>query len=454
MKLSAWRKTISGKLTLIYTIMFIVVLVLLNTAAFFGLRYYIFTNVRTNLINTLKFVTDRVYKGFNDQPELLKDISRSEQSIYFRILSPDSQVLLEDNLLKNLDVDVPIKNGINHFSVNGRSFIYASQFLIIQGDFKGYIQAVREVTSEYRFLRWLLLVMVITSILGSIGAIIAGYLVTRKMLNPINLINNTVRNITSSDLSKRLEIKGPEDELTRLADTFNSMVARLEESFKKQQQFVSNASHELRTPISIIQGYAKMLQRWGKEDEDVRDEAIAAIGQETENMKSLVENLLFLARGDSDKIELQQSCFKADELVEDILRETEIITEDINIQRQASDRCWLNADKELIKQMLRIFIDNGIKYTPTGGSISVGVKDTGDMVKFIVKDTGIGISEEDLPHIFDRFYIADKARSRKGTGLGLAIARWIIEQHQGKVDVNSNIGEGTTINVYIPKDND
>ncbi|MGB4372936.1 MAG: HAMP domain-containing sensor histidine kinase, partial [Halanaerobiales bacterium] len=253
------------------------------------------------------------------------------------------------------------------------------------------------------------------------------------------------------DISRRLEISGPEDELTELTRTFNSMLDRLEKAFQGQRQFVSDASHELRTPISVIQGYANLLDRWGKEEVAVRDEAIEAIKKEAANMKTLVESLLFLARGDGNKISINKSQFYLDELIEEVVQETLLITDKLKVSTTGLEKMLINADRELIKQMLRIFIDNGIKYTPAGGELRIGLAREDNWALLTVEDTGIGIPEEALPHIFERFYRVDKSRSeKKGAGLGLAIARWIIEKHHGQVEIFSSPGHGTRVLVRLP----
>jgi len=449
-KFKDWKNTISGKLTILYVTMFVVVLLLLNIAALIGLRYFVINSARSNLDNTADFIIHRITQGDTPyEPDIIQQLVQSEQNIYLRILSVNRSIVVQSNLLK--DVELPLARGYQNARIKGRSFIYRTDFLIERGVFVGYLQTMREMTMEYRFLKVLFLILLLTSLLGAVGAIFTGYTVTRKTLQPINLLTKTAQKISSTDLGRRLEVKGPEDELTNLARTFNSMLDRLEEAFHRQEQFVSDASHELRTPIAVIQGYINLLDRWGKYEKDVRDEAIEAIKKETRNMKTLIEGLLFLARGSNEKIELNKSEFYTDELIEELTRETRIQVDKVEVVNRDKEKVKMVADRELIKQMLRIFIDNSIKYTPAGGEIGIDVSKKDEYVEFIVWDTGIGIPEEDLPHIFKRFYRVDKSRSdKKGTGLGLSIAKWIIDKHQGKVEVESQPGEGTTVRVLLP----
>lgn len=444
-----WRKTISGKLTSIYALMFVIVLLLLNTAVYLGLNYFVRNNARQNLDRIMNFLSSRLLQYNYYNIDLMEELSRSEGNIYFRILSTNRNIRFQSNLLE--DVDMPVVPGYQELKIGERTFIYTTRFILDRGIFIGYIQLVREITSEYHFLRFLFLIMLITSFLGIIAAILTGHTITRKMLQPIISITDTAKEISGSDISRRLEITGPEDELTDLARTFNSMLDRLERAFQGQRQFVSDASHELRTPIAVIQGYANLLDRWGKKEEAVRDEAIEAIKKEAENMKLLVESLLFLARGDDEKIIVNKSEFYFNELIEEVIQETLMITDKLKIYDVGLEQLSIVADRELLKQMLRVFVDNSIKYTPPGGELRIGLGRDGNFAVLTVEDTGIGIPEEHLPHIFERFYRVDKARSdKKGAGLGLAIARWIIEKHQGKVEVISSPGNGTRVVVRLP----
>jgi len=257
--------------------------------------------------------------------------------------------------------------------------------------------------------------------------------------------------INASRLDTRIQINETQDELKNLARAINGMLDRINESYRAQVRFVSDASHELRTPISVIQGYANLLDRWGKNDEKTLLESIGAIKDEAANMKDLVEQLLFLARGDNDTITLQFDQFKLSELATEVIHETKMIDSAHNYQVRLSD-ISVSADKALIKQALRILVDNAIKYTPSGGNIMLVVDREGEFSKLSVQDDGIGISPEAIPLIFDRFYRADESRTRAtgGSGLGLSIAKWISLRHGGHMEVLSREGIGTKITIVLP----
>lgn len=275
---------------------------------------------------------------------------------------------------------------------------------------------------------------------------------SRKILKPIDDMNNTIENITIKQIDTRLSVGGTQDELKDLAKTFNGMLDRIQEAYNIQNQFVSDASHELRTPIAVIQGYARLLDRWGKEDKEVLQESIEAIKSEANNMKDLVEKLLFLARGDKNTQPVDMEEFQLDLVIDEVLKETRLIDNEHEIKCYKNETIKIYADIKLLKQAFRIFLDNCIKYTPKGGEISISTYGSGNNVEIVIKDTGIGIDEKDIPKIFDRFYRADESRTREtgGNGLGLSIAKWIIMKHKGKITVNSSLNVGTKVTIILP----
>ncbi len=279
-----------------------------------------------------------------------------------------------------------------------------------------------------------------------------GSRVSKRLLLPVKKMTETVKNISVKDLNTRLDVRGSKDELKDLAKTFNDMLDRLQRSYELQNQFVSDASHELRTPIAVIQGYANLLDRWGKEDKAVLEESIAAIKSESESMKRLVEQLLFLARSDKYTQKVEMADFKINELIDEVVKETKIIDTTHQILNQYNEALIIYGDRGLLKEALRIFIDNSIKYTEAAGVIKINSYSKNKKLVLEIEDTGVGISKEELPYIFDRFYRADKSRTKEtgGTGLGLSIAKWIVLKHMGTIEVQSKLGWGTKICIMLP----
>ena len=275
----------------------------------------------------------------------------------------------------------------------------------------------------------------------------------KRVLAPIRDIATMADTLSESNLSNRINIAGTKNELKDLASVINRMLDRIERSYNSQKQFVSDASHELRTPISVIRGYTDMLKRWGKDDPEVLDEGIAAISQETEGMKDLVESLLFLARHDKKTLMMEISSFDPSELIGEVQKEEAMVHSEYRFTASGLEPMNIKADRNMMKQVLRILCDNAVKYSEAGTEITLScLKDAEGMCCLSVKDEGQGISQEDLPKVFDRFYRSDKARKSDtgGHGLGLSIARIIVIAHGGKIRVRSKIGCGTVFSVLIP----
>lgn len=274
----------------------------------------------------------------------------------------------------------------------------------------------------------------------------------RKRLDPEKLHHLEDAILNADPLSKQGLSTGDQD-LKGLEEAINSMVGRMQETYRQQSRFVSDASHELRTPIAVIGGYADMLDRWGKTDEKVLNESIAAIRSESAHMQKLVEQLLFLARGDSDRNKLACASFDLSAMMREVYEEYRMIDDKHQWRFQAEEKVMAFGDLAMLKQTARILTDNAVKYTPEGEMITLRARFLRGVPCFEVQDNGEGIPAADLPHVFERFFRADPARTRKsgGTGLGLSIAKWIVDKHEGYFDMISREGIGTRIAVCLPK---
>ena len=291
------------------------------------------------------------------------------------------------------------------------------------------------------------------------------YLLARNALSPVSAVVRAAHRITEGDLSKRLPVVHPKDEIGDLAATINGMLSRLEktlarlqETIERQRRFVADASHELRTPLTSIHSYAQMLEEWALRDPHIGPESVAAIKRESERMKGLVENLLELARGDEGmKLHLKDN--NLTEVVEEAAESARATVngKEVLIEcpspKQRVQGVSAVFDRERLRQALSILLDNAVKYTPQeeGGRVSMRIVQEDASVGVEVSDTGIGIPEEQIPHVFERFYRAEEARSTEGLGLGLSIARQIAEDHGGSIEVRSKPGEGSTFIIRIPR---
>ncbi|MBQ9317161.1 MAG: HAMP domain-containing histidine kinase [Atopobiaceae bacterium] len=247
-------------------------------------------------------------------------------------------------------------------------------------------------------------------------------------------------------------------DLRSIEVALNGLLRQMQEAKLQQMRFVSDASHELRTPIAVIQGYVNMLDRWGKTDESVLEESIEALKAESDHMQELVEQLLFLARGDSGRNALNRTDVNIAQVVHEVWEESCMIDEQhdyrctVSEDDTQSDRLLTEGDLAMLKQSLRIIVQNAEKYSPTGSTITLSARREGQSVCYSVQDEGIGMSEADVRHIFERFYRAEGARDGKaaGTGLGLSIAKWIVDAHEGSIEVVSREGVGTRFIVRLP----
>ena len=320
-------------------------------------------------------------------------------------------------------------------------------------------------------------ILLIAEALSVLGQVFFGGRRARRLLRPLNEMARATRALLERqqayesaqpavddeklhELEDRIKSMRPEEklhtgdrDLEGLEGAVNNLLTRLHESYRQQGQFVSDASHELRTPIAVIQGYAGMLDRWGKSDEKILDESIAAIKSESEYMKKLVDQLLFLARGDMGRSKLDLKRVNVSELVKEVYEDSILIDRAHDWRIDTEPDVAATADHDMLKQCARVLADNAAKYTPEGGMIRLRARrgDRGE-ARIEVQDSGIGIKREDVKRVFDRFYRSDPARTRNsgGTGLGLSIAKWIAESHGGHLEVLSREGIGTRFTVVLP----
>ena len=276
------------------------------------------------------------------------------------------------------------------------------------------------------------------------------FLSLKFTLAPLRRIIKQVKEITSENLSMRLDEEGSENELKELAVEINKLLSDVEEAFGRQRKFVSDASHELKTPIAVIQGYSSLLTRWGKDDKAVLDESIESIAMEADNMKKIVERLLFLAKIGKYIVNKQEIvCSSILNRIVDGYKITEIKH---NLVVNIEDECRIISDYSLLTECVRAMVDNAIKYSPDETDVILACKKDGDKVYISVQDFGVGIKDEDKKRIFDRLYRCDNVRGRDGNscGLGLTICQSIVNVLDGKITVDSEVGKGSTFTIILP----
>ena len=276
---------------------------------------------------------------------------------------------------------------------------------------------------------------------------------THMSRQELEALAGELEKINATHLDSRIDLPATQKELRALAQAINAMLDRINKAYSAQMRFVSDASHELRTPIAVIQGYAALLDRWGKDDPEALQESIHAIRSEAKAMEELVEQLLFLARGDNDTQPVKPMVFDLTALAGEVLREEAMIHQDrVFLPLWDETPIQVRADQGLIKQVMRILMDNSVKYSPPNGKVYLRVTTQEAYARVTVQDEGMGIAPQGIPHIFDRFYRTDQSRDRRtgGTGLGLSIAKWIVDRHGGWFEVVSREGVGTRISFLLP----
>jgi len=300
--------------------------------------------------------------------------------------------------------------------------------------------------------KYLLSVLVVIWIYGVIIAGIASWFTLGQALEPLKSIVETAENINrADDLSRRIpQLGSEEDEIGSLIGTFNKTLERLEVLFTSQQRFLADVSHELRTPLTVVKGNVDLMRRMKQFDA----ESLTSIDQEAGRLTRLVGGLLLLAQAESGKLPLSFQPVELDLLITEVFQEMRVIAGDkVHVHLNEIDQMLVNGDRDRLKQVLINLVANAIQYTPQNGDVFLSLANVAGQARIICRDTGPGIPAEDLPHIFERFYRAEKSRTRghsTGFGLGLSITKWIVEHHGGRIEVNSKEGQGTTFAIWLP----
>jgi heavy metal sensor kinase len=284
-----------------------------------------------------------------------------------------------------------------------------------------------------------------------------GYFLARKSLAPVVAMSSQAGRIGAANLHERLAVQNEKDELGHLAGSFNSLLDRLSQSFERQQRFMADASHELRTPVAILRGESEVaLSQQARSAEDYR-ESLGVLHQEAARLTHIVEDLFTLTRADAGQYPLQPRDFYLDELAAECVHSarTLALAKKIALNIDEAAESPIQADESLLRRMILNLLDNAIKYTPEGGRVTVSCRRVGKDYALTITDTGGGIPAELQPRIFERFFRADKARSRAendggGAGLGLSISRWIVEAHHGRLELTRSDPTGSTFTAYFP----
>ncbi len=458
------NSSISAKITGIYALCFLALLCVINLAVWFGTSYALYEPAEKTLEYSMKSVQDLL-------SNLEKDVASFDPNkvreplvpgVVLRVVDDDGNIFIDtdptypsNKIFEECELKDPPHFAADDFDIaliDGRALVYRARMDYFHEGEHVTFYFFRTITSMNHIFDDLIHLLIFLDLLGIIIAIVAGKFISRTILDPITAMTNLARSIAYGKMDGRIPLPPANDELSELAKTFNEMLDRLQGGINRQQKFVSDASHELRTPTAVIAGYIEVLEKYS-DDKNLFNESVEAIRSEAQNMKFLLENLLFLARADQCRQKLNKEKFDLSNVIDDVMHKMKKVVTTHEIILSRNDFAEIFGDVTTIRQMLRIFLDNAMKYTPSGGKISVSSKVEGKNIFVEISDTGIGISEENLPKIFNRFFRVDSdnlVRDANGTGLGLSIAKWIADNHGIKISVKSELGKGTTFILKIP----
>ena len=451
--------SVSKKITALYAVFFMVLLIFLSSFMLINAWLYYGSVSRSELEETADKVADYIESGGDINADAIEALNPNK---YVRVAvtehgSERRRPIGSREFPPPEPGMSPNDNGRLNFRTgkfNDENYMYTMRLASYGG--KEYsVQVFRPQNAELGVMRTFIIIFVAANALALLLSAAIGRLISKKMLKPIREMTETVDKINAENLGRRIDLPAADDEFRALALTFNNMFDRLEDSFEKQKQFVSDASHELRTPISVIQGYAALIDRWGKSDEAVLQESISSIKSETDHMNILINQLLFLAREDNGTSALNPERVNVRELAEEVVYESRMTAEDTVFTVSGEKEAWVYADSHLIKQTLRIIIENALKYKGTEKCrVDTEILNSGENTVIAVSDNGIGIPQEDIKRIFDRFYRSDKSRNKQisGNGLGLSIAYAIIKRHNGRIWAENRKGGGCTFFVELKRD--
>ena len=431
------------RLTLWYATIFSVGLIAFAAIVWFGLRSLLYADVDGWLAGQSE--------GF-------------ERFVIGEVLEHTEEKVVEETL--EFSTGLPVGSGVRLFDANGKLLLSRPESA--KPHETESVRTVGGVFSvaghEYRFVLWRSLeetekalnrldaVLFVLAPIFLLLSILGGWWLGRNALRPVDEITEAARRISFLNMSGLLPIPPHRDELQRLCLAWNEMLMRLDASAKRLTQFTADASHELRTPLAVIRTTAELTLRQDRPQAQYV-EALRKIAQDSQQMTQMLESLMELARTDDNGIPLSFAPLDLSALVVEVSEEVKPLTSDNNVAftcKTSAEDLSVVGDRGLLRRLLLLLLDNAIKFTPAPGRIEVQADRVANEALVEVRDTGIGIDDRDLPHIFDRFYQADGSRSGGGAGLGLSMAQWIVQNHDGRIEVNSTLGRGSLFRVFLP----
>ncbi|WP_040208658.1 HAMP domain-containing sensor histidine kinase [Neobacillus jeddahensis] len=383
--------------------------------------------------------------------EFLRKMNDNDQLI--RIYDQKGKILVSDKNGEYAVLEpIPAKNSTTELvSIEGNE-AYVARYPLSGDNFKGTLEIVRQLNNYHKMMSNLFWVMTIFGVAAILFSAISGFFLAKQLLKPVRDLANAMKRIKENGFQERMVVYKQKDELTALTNVFNEMMDDIEKSFLLQKQFVEDASHELRTPVSILEGHLSLLNRWGKKDPAILDESLETSLQEVTRLKKLINDLLHLTRADQLRLKNDENS-DISVILQQLVKNLEILHPDyqftIDLNKSLPS---LAIAKQHFEQLMIILLDNSIKYSCSKKKIRISAIQQGHEIWISVVDSGIGIPNEHISKVFNRFYRIDKARGREsgGTGLGLSIAQRLIKKYNGSISIESKEGVGTRVNVVLP----
>jgi len=451
---------ISTKIAMSFSLTFVLTLLVLNLIIYISITTHINTLEQSLVIARKEVILEEVNNIISDCTILGKEeisniidkVSSHRDQIYVNFKFPEKTYQNFDKIALPYTIDIDQVGEYHFMKFQKNRFFYLNTMIKAPSGEKIYIQLISDLKASDSLIDALISTMILIDLVGFIFSIVTGVFFAKKTLKPINSIADTAELINLHNLNKRIETSNHDDEIGRLIKVINNMMERLERSFENQTKFISDASHELRTPLSIINGYVDLLNQWGIDNKDLTEEALSSIKGEVFNMTDLMEKLLFIAREENTRCNLNLTDVNISDLLKRVCKEFKMIDKKHTYSIHNIPDFYGFIDEKLILQAVRAIIENSIKYTPKNKKITISYEQEKSYFKIKVSDEGIGIPKKHIPKLFNRFYRVDEARTKDtgGNGLGLSIVKSIVDMHNGHIFIDSDVNKGTTVTLKLP----
>lgn len=460
--------TLRVRLTFWYGTALALILIIFSTVLYVmtarSLRDAVDQSLEETAAAAVRALEERGFLPLVDEGELMSqfpELARIDK--FFQIFSPSGTITIRSPNVKQHEM--PLSRQALEVAYSGRTLFESAKYpkepplrlisvpIVYRGSLLYIIQVGTTMDSVEHTLNRLLLVLLVSMPVALAVSLAGGWFMAGRALRPVDAITLAAQRIAEGDLTQRLTAPASVDEIGRLTNTFNDMIDRLETSFRQIRQFSSDASHELRTPLTVMRGETELALRRPREPEDYKAVMESNL-EEIDRMTRIVDELLFLSRADMGEVKMEHLPVSLDSLVEDVQRQASLLGQEREVQvvLRSTAPAVVAGDELRLRELFLNLVDNAIKYSRSGGTVEMALTIEQGQARLSVTDHGIGIPQEDQSQIFNRFYRTDNARAhtKKGTGLGLAICSWIAESHRGQIEVQSQVGEGSTFTVRLP----